>query len=306
MKFVTCREKKSGKVFAGWLAGEGVVDMATVSNGALPDNMLELIRQNDIYLPTIRERYAQAPATHTMEEVDLLAPIPNPPSFRDSMCFKEHCENIGVTKGKGIQPAYFNRPIFYFSNHNTLLGPSQPVTFPKSCRYKDYEFEIGILIGKPGRDITPEESQAYIFGYTILCDWSARDLQMVDQQMPLGPHKGKDFATTIGPCIVTADEVADRLGPDGRHDLKMEGRRNGEVFTVGNFKDIYWTPGDLIAVASADVDLYPGDLLGSGTIGKGSLYELSGEYESTDWLKAGDTVTLEVEKLGRLDMTVRG
>lgn len=303
MRFVTF--EKNGAVRAGWLKDGGVVDMAAVSNGTLPGDILTLIQGCDIYRPIIENQYLDCKPTDALTDVKLLAPLPRPVTFRDFMCFREHPEHIAQSKGKPTQPAYYEIPVFYFSNPNTFLGPSQPVPFPKRCRYRDYEFELGFVLGKGGMDIRPEDALDHVFGMTILCDWSARDLQLEEQRLPLGPHKGKDFAVTIGPCLVTMDELMQYHVEGTRFNMEMVGSRNGKEFVRGNFVNIYHDLGSMIARASADVMLYPGEIIGSGTLGGGCLYELSADYENTDWLRSGETISFEVTGLGCLSMQIQ-
>ena len=303
MRFVTF--EKNGAVRAGWLKDGGIVDMVTVSNGTLPEDILRLIQNYDIYQPIIKNQYLDCKPTDELNDVKLLAPLPHPVTFRDFMCFREHPEHIAQSKGKPAQPAYYEIPVFYFSNPNTFLGPSQPVPFPKSSRYRDYEFELGFVLGKGGMDIKPEDALSHVFGMTILCDWSARDLQMAEQRLPLGPHKGKDFAVTTGPCLVTMDELMQYHVEGTRFNMEMVGFRNGNEFVRGNFFDIYHDLGAMIARASADVMLYPGEIIGSGTLGGGCLYELSADYEHTNWLSSGETIEFEVTGLGRLSMQIQ-
>lgn len=303
MRFVTF--EKNGIARAGWLKDSGIVDMAAVSSGALPEDILTLIQNYDIYRPVIQNQYLDCAPTDKLNDVKLLAPLPRPVTFRDFMCFREHPEHIAQSKGKPAQPAYYEIPVFYFSNPNTFLGPSQPVPFPKRSRYWDYEFELGFVLGKGGMDIQPEDALSHVFGMTILCDWSARDLQMMEQRLPLGPHKGKDFAVSAGPCLVTMDELMQYHVEGTRFNMEMVGLRNGREFVRGNFFDIYHDLGAMIARASADVMLYPGEILGSGTLGGGCLYELSADYEHTNWLSSGETIDFEVTGLGRLSMQIR-
>lgn len=160
---------------------------------------------------------------------------------------------------------------------------------------------MACVIGKQGRDIQAEEADAYIFGYCIMNDWSARDLQREEVKVGLGPAKGKDFATSLGPYLVTKDEL-ERYRSGGRHELEMTARVNGVELSRGNMRDLYYTFGDMIARASADATLYPGDIIGSGTVGTGCLLELGPEAHR--WLESGDVVELEVTGLGLLRNTI--
>jgi len=195
--------------------------------------------------------------------------------------------------------AWYEIPVFYFSNPGALLGHEQPVYAPAGCSELDYELELGVVIGRGGRDIPVEEAWAHIAGFTIVNDLSARDLQRKEMSVGLGPAKGKDFATAVGPYIVTVDELQDRIDAEGRVNLEMSARVNGKELSRGNAKSMYHTWPKLIAQASADAELFPGDLLGSGTVGTGCILEL-GPENTGGWLKPGDVVELEIEKLGVL------
>ncbi len=167
----------------------------------------------------------------------------------------------------------------------------------------DYELEIAAIIGKSGRNIKPEDVEKYIFGFTIMNDWSARDLQVQEMKVNFGPVKSKDFAYSFGPAIITLDELTDKsVGRPGVFDLEMLARVNGKELSRGNLKDIYWSFGEIISRASQSVTLIPGDVIGSGTIGTGCLYELT--KNQGPWLNKGDVVELEIERLGVLKNTV--
>jgi 2-keto-4-pentenoate hydratase/2-oxohepta-3-ene-1,7-dioic acid hydratase in catechol pathway len=178
-----------------------------------------------------------------------------------------------------------------------MRGPGEDVARPKKCLKLDYELEMACIIGKEGKNIKASEAEEYIFGYTILSDWSARDLQAQEMKVLLGPAKGKDFATSIGPCIVSKDEL-EQYKIDDVFDLEMSAKVNGEVWSHGNFKDIYYSFGQMIERASEDVTLYPGDIIGSGTVGFGCVLELG--TEKYRWLEPGDEVELEITGLGVL------
>lgn len=235
-------------------------------------------------------------------ECRMLRPLLRPTSFRDFYAFEAHVRNARRNRGLEMLPEWYEAPVFYFSNTASLLGPNAPVRKPPQTRMLDYELEIGIVIGKPGRDIPVEEADSHIAGFTILNDWSARDLQRREMKVGLGPAKGKDFATSIGPCLVTPDELERWALPDRsrgrRYALTMTARVNGLEYSRGNAAEIHWTFAELIARASENVRLQPGDLLGSGTVGTGCILEFpEGTYP---WLQPGDVVELEIDCLGVL------
>ncbi len=232
----------------------------------------------------------------------LLAPLPRPRSVRDFYAFEQHVRTARAQRGQEVAPEWYQLPVFYFSNHNAVIGPEQAVQRPQGSDELDYELEVACVIGRPGRDISPDEAERYIAGYTVMNDWSARDLQRVEMRVGLGPAKGKDFATSLGPALVTPDELAaHRLGTSG-YDLAMSARVNGEVLSRGNLRDIYYNFAQLVAQASRDAWLYPGDVIGSGTVGSGCLLELTAG--KGPYLHSGDAVELEVEGLGVLRNTV--
>jgi 2-keto-4-pentenoate hydratase/2-oxohepta-3-ene-1,7-dioic acid hydratase in catechol pathway len=296
MKFITFRNP-NGEQRGGWVSGEGVVDMQLAGQGKLPVSIRELLEHQEAYLPVIQSIEKDVQPTYSMEEIELLAPLPNPCTFRDYVAFETHVKNAAATHGNTVAPEWYEVPIFYFSNPNAIRGPGEEVARPKKCVKLDYELEMACIIGKKGKNIQASEAEEYIFGYMILNDWSARDLQAQEMKVLLGPAKGKDFATSIGPWIVTKDELQKyRIGD--RLDLVMTAKVNGEVWSHGNFRDIYYSFGQMIERASEDVTLFPGDIIGSGTVGFGCILELgTDEYR---WLEPGDEIELEITGLGVL------
>ena len=238
------------------------------------------------------------PLAWPLADVDLGPPIPLPTSVRDFYAFEQHVQAARARRGLGMIPEWYDLPVFYFSNHNAIVGPGEAVVRPKATRELDFELEIACVIQHAGTDIPIEEAESYILGYTVMNDWSARDLQRQEMKMNLGPAKGKDFATSLGPWVVTADELAAHALGDGRYDLAMVGRINGREVSRGNFKDIHFTFAQMIARASEDVLLWPGDVLGSGTVGTGCILELG--PENVPWLEPGDLVEMEIEGIGVL------
>jgi fumarylacetoacetate (FAA) hydrolase len=235
-----------------------------------------------------------------IEQVTLHAPILHPPSVRDFYAFEQHVKTARANRGVEMIPEWYEIPVFYFTNHHAITGPFDPVKRPKASAALDFELEIAAVMGRRGCDIPARDAEAYVAGYLVMNDWSARDLQRQEMKMNLGPAKGKDFATTIGPCLVTPDELADRRidrGDKGAvYDLQLIGRVNGQAISRGNWRDMYFTFAQLIERASADVWLYPGDVIGSGTVGTGCLLELT--KGQGPWLQPGDVVELEIERLG--------
>jgi fumarylacetoacetate (FAA) hydrolase len=223
-----------------------------------------------------------------------------PPSFRDFYAFERHVRTMWERRGGDVPEAWYRLPIFYFSNISEIRGPDDPVWAPRGSAELDYELEVGALIDTPVRDLKAERGLESIGGYFILNDWSARDLQREETTVRLGPAKGKDFATSIGPWLVTPDELADAWAPGATApDLAMTASVNGVETSSGRWSDAHFSFGQMIERASADVALRPGDMLGSGTVGGGCLLEIRDETLGR-YLEPGDDVTLEIERLGVL------
>ena len=286
-----------GEERAGWIEGTTVVDMELASKRRLPSTMLEFLQQQEAYLSLIKELEYSTDSVYKMDEIRLLAPLPTPRSFRDFVAFETHVKNATKRNGDTVAPEWYEMPIFYFSNPHTMKGPGEEVKRPAKCLRLDYELELACVIGKEGKNIKASEAENYIFGYTILNDWSARDLQMKEMKVLLGPAKGKDFATSIGPYILTKDEVESYRAGKG-FDLEMTAAVNGKVLSKGNFREIHYSFGEMIERASEEATLYPGDILGSGTVGFGCLMELGTDVHR--WLEPGDEVELKITGLGSL------
>jgi fumarylacetoacetate (FAA) hydrolase len=229
-------------------------------------------------------------------------PILAPPTFRDFYAFEQHVGTMWRRRDMEIPEAWYRMPIFYFSNTSEMRGPGDPVWAPHGSTELDYELEVAALIDTPVRDLDAARGEEAIGGYTILNDWSARDLQREETTVRLGPAKGKDFASSIGPWLVTPDELADALTGKG-YDLAMTATVNGTELSRGTWSSARFSFGEMVERASADVRLRPGDLLGSGTVGTGCLLEVRDEILGR-YLEAGDTVTLAIERLGELTAPV--
>lgn len=242
-----------------------------------------------------------AEAARPLEEVRLLAPLPWPMTLRDFYAFEEHVERANKRRGQGVPDAWYEIPVFYFSNPMTVVGPAEPVLPPAEATMLDYELEVAWTIREPLRNPTPEEAADAVAGITVMNDWSARDLQAQEMEVGLGPSKGKDFATSLGPALVTPDEF--RGQESGKAwDLEMTALVDGEERSSGNLDDLHWSLGEMTAHAASDVTLHPGEVLATGTVGTGSLLDLG--VEPDGFLQPGDTVSLEVEGVGVLENTV--
>ena len=238
---------------------------------------------------------------YTLHELVLLPPIPEPPSVRDFYAFEQHVKAARARRGLDMIPEWYEIPTFYFTNNSEIYGHDEPIPYPVGSNELDIELEIACVIGGEGKDIPVEEAADYIAGYTIMNDWSARDFQRKDMKLNLGPGKGKDFATSIGPWLVTPDELASRRQGSGageRYDMTMTARVNGKEISRGNFNQIYYSFPQMIAYASRNARLRAGDVLGSGTVGTGCILELGTEVQP--WLQRGDVVELEIEGIGVL------
>lgn len=255
-------------------------------------------------LPGLRETAEEESGERmaTLSEVRLLAPL-RPASVRDFVAFEEHVEGVsaGIEGKSHVADEWYEAPTFYFTNPHTILGPEDQLTPPVTSRL-DYELEVAaVLGGDTGRDLTAAEGRERIFGYTIMNDWSARDLQAREMRVRLGPCKGKDFGTALGPWIVTADELAGLEDADGFLALEAEVFVNGERYGHDLVSNMGWTFGELVAYASRSSQVVAGDVLGSGTVGNGGcLGELWGRGRDLPPLTEGDVVRMVVEGLGEL------
>lgn len=257
-------------------------------------------------------RYRGTPA----EDQYILAPVPSPVSCRDAYAFRQHVATSRRNRNLDMIPEFDAFPVFYFTNHNSVTGPGEIICMPDHLEKLDFELEVAIVINRPGRNIRAAEADAYIGGYMIMNDFSARKLQMDEMKLNLGPAKGKDFATSFGPFLVTADELRDysTTAPPNHtgiaFDLSMKAFVNGVQVSEGNMKDMNWTFAEIIERASYGVQLFPGDVIGSGTVGTGCFLEINGTRKHADpnapeqWLRAGDEIMLEVEALGTLVNTI--
>lgn len=249
-------------------------------------------------------------------DLQLLAPVPLPTSCRDGYAFRQHVAAARRNRKVEMIPEFDQYPIFYFTNHHGIIGPGEVRCMPDHFEKLDFELEAAIVICKHGRNIRAEQADEYIGGLMIMNDLSARRLQMEEMLLNLGPAKGKDFATAIGPWLVTLDELqAFEIPAKENHtgaswNLRMQCRVNGKTVSDGNLGDMDWTFAEIIERASYGVDLFPGDVIGSGTVGTGCFLELNGTGKLNDpnypeqWLQNGDVVEMEIDQLGLLSNTI--
>ena len=243
----------------------------------------------------------------------LLAPVPKPTSCRDGYAFRQHVATARRNRGVEMIPEFDQFPVFYFTNHNAIYGEGEVRVEEDHLQKLDFELEVSVVIGKRGKNISAKDADSYIAGYMIMNDLSARVLQMEEMKLNLGPAKGKDFATIIGPWLVTPDELEQfkiETPTGNKCDLRMTAKHNGKLVSDGNMKDMNWTFAEIIERASYGVRLLPGDVIGSGTVGTGCYLELNGTWaleakekgeEFTPiWIKDGDEMELEITGLGVL------
>jgi fumarylacetoacetate (FAA) hydrolase len=289
----------------------------------LPDNMADFLKAGPDAMEMLREfeyKIQQNPDKYNgylLKKVQLLAPVPHPTSCRDGYAFRQHVFTARRNRGVEMIPEFDQYPIFYFTNHNSIIGGGELEVMPDHLQKLDFELEAAIVIGKKGRNIRAEDADRFIAGYLIMNDFSARLLQMEEMKLNLGPAKGKDFATAIGPFLVTPDELEryrteTKEGHVGaQYNLQMKAFVNGEQVSEGNMADMDWTFAELIERASYGVDVYPGDVIGSGTVGTGCFLELNGTGLLNDknykpqWLQPGDEIELTITGLGSLKHTIK-
>ncbi|HEY1351318.1 MAG TPA: fumarylacetoacetate hydrolase family protein [Ktedonobacteraceae bacterium] len=283
--------------YAGVLRGERVLPLNYPS-------LLELLQDPEGMAKARRIQESDEQGL-PLSEIALLTPVPNPPTVRDFYAFEQHVATARAKRGLGMLPEWYEIPTFYFTNTSELYGPDEAVPYPAGSQELDIELEIACVIGRAGKQIPVTEAADYIAGYTIMNDWSARDFQRLDMKLGLGPGKGKDFATSFGPWLVTPDELASRrsgTGASERYDMTMLARIDGKEIARGNFQHIFYSFPQMIAHASRNVRLRPGDILGSGTVGSGCLLELGSEVHP--WLTRGETIELEIDGIGVLRNTI--
>jgi 2-keto-4-pentenoate hydratase/2-oxohepta-3-ene-1,7-dioic acid hydratase in catechol pathway len=274
-------------------------------HGLEPDVTLLNLLDTPNGLATAGARAITAPHEVIAFAETRLRALLQPRSIRDCTGFLQHLRNCAAGAGLHLNERYSQVPAFYFSNPASVIGPYDDVAiFPGSHQF-DYELEVGAVIGKPGANISREAAPEHIAGYTILCDWSARDLQIQDMSMGLGPSKGKDGANTLGPLLVTPDELQEHRNGKG-YALAMTGFVNGDTVSKGSWDELDWDFADMIAYMSRGTRLLPGDVIGSGTVPTGCLFEHYAMNPATfrGWLKSGDQVRLVVEGLGEIRQRV--
>ena len=290
-------------------------------NEHLPNDLITFIQMEDKVRQETEKKLLSMVAAASLiapeKDYILLAPIPRPTSCRDGYAFRQHVEAARRNRGVEMIKEFDQYPIFYFTNHNAIQGPGPITCMPDHFQQLDFELQIAIVIGKEGRNIKAKDADKYIAGFTIMNDLSARKLQMEEMLLNLGPAKGKDFSTVIGPWLVTPDELANFLVPakqghvGNNYNLSMKCWVNDQLVSSGNVKDMDWTFAEIIERCSYGVTMYPGDVIGSGTVGTGCFLELNGtgKFNNPDytaqWLQPNDVVTMQIDGLGTLTNTIQ-
>ena len=306
MKLVTFLH--NGQERIGAVTGGGRILDFHAGDKRLAVDMLTLIRKQDTLMPLARALAAEAPDAAFLDarQVTFLAPVPRPASMRDGYAFRQHVATARRNRGLEMIPEFDQFPVTYFTNHQAVTGPGPVEVLEHHLNRLDYELEVAVVTGRPLKNATLAEADEAIFGFMVMNDWSARHLQMEEMKLSLGPCKGKDFATSLGPWLVTCDELPLEPSPQGRVlRARMTASVNGRLLSDGEASSMNWTFAQILQRTSYGVQVNPGEVVGSGTVGTGCLLELNGSKVTEDlWLKDGDFVVLEVQGLGRLENTV--
>ena len=295
MKLVSFQYKESKKSSSGILLEDNILDLGKTFNFYSINEIINHIDLNCFNKISV-------------ESISFISPIINPTSLRDAYAFRQHVEAGRKSRGLEMIPEYDKFPVFYYGNHNAIGGSGQVLINKNQSKKLDYELEVAAIIGKRGKNISVSDADDYIMGYTIMNDFSARHLQKEEMKLSLGPAKGKDFLTTLGPYIITKDELDDKCirGEFGnRYDLNMYAYLNGELLSKDNFKNISWTFAQIISRISDGTEIYPGDVIGSGTCATGCLLELNQTNNTNIWMNDGDEIKLVIDKMGSLVNTIK-
>lgn len=320
MKLTTYRNSENSERLGFYCNGH-IYDMEKTGekyDASLPSDILDYLNDFEANLKTSTELQRRVIASNDSDSFaekgyELLAPVPKPPSCRDAYAFRQHVAAARKNRGVDMIPEFDQFPIFYFTNHNAIFGEGDVPIEKDHLEKLDFELELACVVGKRGKNLDASEADAYIAGFTVMNDWSARLLQMEEMKLNLGPAKGKDFATSIGPWLVTIDEFETRKidSPRGaRYDLTMKAKHNGRLISEGNAKDMTFTFAEILERCSYGVEIFPGDVIGSGTVGTGCYLELNGTRErlakekgescEAVWLADGDEMELEIDRVGVL------
>ena len=290
MKLLTFTKGNPEKCLLGLLVNDKVLDLNLASKNKIPPDMLSFIQGQEQFLNQAKELVKNPDPTtlYSIADIEIKAPILTPPSLKDFFAFEEHAKAGAKRRNEQIPDQWYEIPAYYKGNHREIYGFGDEIPWPYYTKRLDFECEIACVIGKKGKNISESDAKKYIFGYMIFNDFSARDIQKKEMLLRMGPAKGKDFANSFGPYLVTKDEV------EPLQDFAMKVSVNKEVWSTGHFKDQYWGFPLMVSYVSQEETIYPGDILGSGTFYKGCGLDLD------RWIQPGDTIELEVPILGML------
>ncbi len=278
---------KGPELRAGVVTERGIVDL-NAANPRLPSSVLGILEAGALAEVRAAADGAKPPALVDTASVRLRTPIARPPSVRDFYAFEAHVKKGFEKRGEPMPKEWYEIPVYYRSGNHNIIGTDEDVLWPRFTEKFDYELELAAVIGKQGTNVSAADAGAHIAGYMVMNDFSARDIQRKEMKVRLGPAKGKDWCTALGPVLVTADEVGDP------YHLTMTARVNGEEWSRGNSGTIYWKFEQMIEFLTMDDTVFPGDVIGSGTVGTGCGLELD------RWVQPGDVMELEIEKIGVL------
>lgn len=319
MKLVTY--VKQGKEQLAFLIDNKLFD-TNAANPQLPSTMKETLENWEALVTVAKSTEADIKsgkntvAGISYDAAEIMAPVPHPSSCRDGYAFRQHVAAARRNRKVDMIAEFDQYPIFYFTNHNAIQGPGEIPCMPDHFQKLDFELEAAVVLSKKGRNVKAEDADQYIAGYMIMNDMSARTLQMEEMLLNLGPAKGKDFSTVIGPMLVTPDELEPYKIPakpnhtGNSYNLKMKCWVNGVLVSEGNMGDMDWTFAEIIERCAYGADILPGDVIGSGTVGTGCFLELNGTGLLNDpnykvqWLQPGDVVEMEIDGLGKLKNTI--
>lgn len=290
MRLVSFTSSKNSDTRLGALLDDSILDLNLATGGKTPSSMLEFLQNSASNLRAAQEA-AKNPKKENLiplKEAQLKAPLPNPPALKDFFAFEDHAKAGSKRRGVELQAEWYEIPAYYKGSHREIYGPGDTIPWPAYTEKLDFECEVACVVGRKGKNLSPEEALQHIFGYVIYNDYSARDIQRREMRLLFGPNKGKDFANAFGPYILTADEA------DPVKDFSMQVWVNGEKWSEGHFKNQRWGFPLMLSYVSQEETVHPGDILGSGTFFTGCGLDLD------KWIKPGDSVELRVNKLGSL------
>ena len=309
MKIVNFKYKD--EVSVGFIKDGYVIPLSEISKNKQhllkEDNFFKNFQKNKIFFQKSLDKI-NVKKFLKISQIELLSPIIKPNSLRDAYAFRQHVEAGRKSRNLPMIPEYDEFPVYYYGNHNSILGPGTVEIQNEFSDSIDFELEVAAIIGKEGSNIDVSDADNYILGYTIMNDFSSRKIQKKEMKMSLGPVKGKDFLTTLGPIIITKDELENCAIDEGeglRYNLELKALLNGELISSDNFKNISWTFAQIISQISKGVTIFPGDVIGSGTCATGCLLELNQTNKTDRWLNHNDVISLSVEKIGTLENKIK-